>query len=54
MIIEVGMGKKDKKQIIKTASRISSDYNVIFSSSELGLDAEQETISVPLEYFFMI
>lgn len=54
IIIEVGMGEKDKKQIIKTSQRVNSDYNLIFSSSPLKLDAEQKIVSVPLDYYFLM
>ena len=54
IIIEVGMGNKDKKQIIKTSKRISSDYNLIFSNSELQYDDAQKIIFVPLDYYFLM
>lgn len=53
-IIEVGMGKKDKKQIINTAKKVNSAYNLLFSNSELQLDKELNIISIPLEYFFLM
>ena len=40
IIIEVGMGDKDKKQIINSMKKINSDYNLILSSSELKIDKE--------------
>jgi len=54
IIIEVGMGAKDKKQIINSSHKIASDYNLIFSSSELKIDKEHKTIHVPLDYYFLI
>lgn len=54
IIIEVGMGNKDKKQIISSAKKINSVYNLIISNSELKLDSESNTIFVPLDYYFMM
>lgn len=54
IIIEVGMGDKDKKQIIHSMKKINSDYNLIFSSSGLAIDKEFKTISIPLEYYFLM
>jgi len=54
IIIEVGMGAKDKKQIINSSHKIASDYNLIFSSSELKIDKEHKTIYVPLDYYFLM
>ncbi len=54
LIIEVGMGSKDKKQIINSMKKINSDYNLIFSNTELKLDQELRIVSVPLDYFFLM
>ncbi len=54
IIIEVGMGAKDKKQIINSAKKINSDYNLIFSNSELKIDRELKTVSIPLDYYFLM
>ncbi|MEK7528221.1 MAG: AAA family ATPase [Patescibacteria group bacterium] len=54
IIIEVGMGDKDKKQIMNSMKKINSDYNLIFSSSELKIDKKFKIVSVPLEYYFLM
>jgi len=54
IIIEVGMGSKNKKQIIKSIKKIKSDYNVIYSNSELSFDPELNIVSVPLDYYFLM
>jgi len=54
IIIEVGMGNKNKKQIVNSMKKINSDYNLIFSGSELKLDKELKTVSVPLDYYFLM
>jgi len=54
IIIEVGMGEKDKKQIINSSKKINSDYNLIFSSSELKVDQDLKIVSIPLDYYFLM
>lgn len=54
IIIEVGLGDKDKKQIINSQKKIKSDYNLIFSDSELKIDRALKTISIPLDYYFLM
>ena len=54
IIIEVGTGEKNKKQVLNTMKKIDSDYNLIFSKSELKLDLETRTIHVPLDYYFIM
>ncbi len=54
IIIEVGMGDKNKKQIINSMKKIKSDYNLIFSKTELSIDKELNTIFIPLDYYFLM
>ena len=54
IIIEVGMGDKDKKQIFNSIKKIAADYSLIFSNSELKIDKEMKIISVPLDYYFLM
>lgn len=54
LIIEVGMGNKDKKQIINSMKKINSDYNLIFSNTGLKLDQELKVVFIPLDYFFLM
>ncbi|MDO8505417.1 MAG: AAA family ATPase [bacterium] len=54
IIIEVGMGNKDKKQIVNSMGKIKSDYNVIFSNSELAIDQTLNIVSIPLDYYFLM
>ncbi len=54
IIIEVGMGNKDKKQIMNSVKKINSDYNLIFSNSGLEIDKECKIMSIPLEYYFLM
>lgn len=54
ILIEVGMGNKDIKQIATTAKKINSDYNLIFSNTELKINEELKTVFVPLDYYFLM
>lgn len=54
IIIEAGIGKKDKKQIVTSMQKINSDYNLIFSNTELSIDRALKTIFVPLDYFLLM
>lgn len=54
IVIEVGLGNKDKKQVMGTMRKIKSDYGIIFSSSELKIDAQENIVSVPLDYYFLM
>ena len=54
LIIEVGIGAKDKRQILHTMKRISSDYNLIFSTTEVFVDTETNIVSVPLDFYFLM
>jgi predicted AAA+ superfamily ATPase len=54
IIIEVGMGNKNQRQIINSQKKINSDYNLIFSNSELSLNQTQKIVSVPLDYYFLM
>ncbi len=40
------MGKKDNKQITNTMKKIKSDYNLVFSSSELKVNQESKTVFI--------
>jgi len=54
IVIEVGLGNKDKKQVMGTMRKIKSDYGIIFSSSELNMDKQENIVSVPLDYYFLM
>jgi hypothetical protein len=54
IIIEVGLGKKDRRQILNSMSRISSAYGIVFSSNPLGIDQEEKIVTVPLDYYFLM
>lgn len=54
IIIEVGMGKKDSKQVISTMQKIKTDYGIIFSNTELYFNKETNIITIPLDYYFLM
>ncbi len=54
IIIEAGLGEKTAGQILNSAKRIHSDYNIIFSNSKLKLDEDNNILFVPLDYYFLI
>ncbi|MDD5083337.1 MAG: AAA family ATPase [Candidatus Moranbacteria bacterium] len=54
IIIEVGMGKKDRKQVANSAKKINAVYNIVFSESELRIDHDLKTVFVPLDYYFLM
>jgi uncharacterized protein len=54
IVIEVGLGKKDKKQVMGTMRKIKSNYGIIFSGSGLNMDIEKDILSVPLDYYFLM
>lgn len=54
IIIEVGIGKKNARQVLKSAKRIRSDYNIVISDSVLNFDKETNIVFVPLDYYFLM
>ncbi len=54
IIIEAGMGEKHRGQIINSAKKIRSDYNLIYSNSELRIDNDFNILFVPLDYYFLM
>ncbi len=54
IVIEVGKGKKDTKQVVQTMNKTKSDYGLIYASNELLLNEENNVVFVPLDYVFMM
>jgi len=52
--IEVGLGKKDKKQVMGTMRKIKSDYGIVFSSSSLMIDRDEKVVNIPLDFYFLM
>jgi predicted AAA+ superfamily ATPase len=49
--IEVGLGKKDKKQISRAISRYNSPYGIIISNTTAKIRKEDNIIYIPLISF---
>ncbi|MBI2410671.1 MAG: ATP-binding protein [Candidatus Kerfeldbacteria bacterium] len=54
IVIEVGMNKKDSKQVQKTMNKIGSDYGMVISQQELNVDAEKNMLFLPLKVFLLM
>lgn len=54
IVIEAGLGNKDKRQVISTMKKIKSDYGLIFSNSDLSLNKDMNIVSIPLDYYFLM
>ena len=53
IIIEVGAGKKDYRQVIQTAKKIDPAYSLIISDDSLSYSKEFNAIKVPLRLFLL-
>lgn len=56
IVIEVGMNKKEYRQVAQTAKKINADYGIIISeqSSELEYNKEANALKIPLKYFLLV
>lgn len=54
IVMEVGFGKKDYAQALKTAKTVNPKYSVIISENELKHSEENNTVRIPLKYFLLI
>lgn len=54
IIIEVGLGKKDRRQILSSMGRIHSEYGIVFSANPLAIDQDEKIVNVPLDYYFLM
>ncbi|MCY4576916.1 MAG: ATP-binding protein [Candidatus Kaiserbacteria bacterium] len=55
IVIEVGAGSKDIRQIKKTAKRVDPAYSILIDdTTTVSLDTENNTIRMPLEYFLLL
>jgi len=56
VVIEIGVNKKEYRQVIQTATKVQANYSLIISEQQddLHFDANQKVIKVPLRYFILI
>lgn len=52
--LEVGAGKKDYKQVIKTAQKITPAYSLIISDNDLEYAVEHNAVKIPWKYFLLL
>ncbi len=52
--IEVGLGSKDKKQLIQTMKKISCEYGITISANTLAWDEDLHILDLPMDHFLMI
>lgn len=53
IIMEVGTGNKDYKQLINTAAKIQSKYNLVIANDNLEYSKEYNAVKIPLKYFLL-
>jgi hypothetical protein len=51
--VEVGFGKKSKKQVLKSINKFDCDYGIIVSDSTSFVAKEDGIIYIPLTTFFI-
>ena len=54
IVLEVSVGKKDYKQIMKTTEKIKTKYSLVISNDDLRYAAEINVVKIPLKYFLLI
>jgi len=54
--IEVGVNKKEYRQVVKTAEKIKANYSIIISEkiNSVEFNEEANAIKIPLKYFILI
>ncbi|MFA5855662.1 MAG: AAA family ATPase [Candidatus Gracilibacteria bacterium] len=53
IVIEVGSGQKDYRQVIATAKRVSASYGLVISEDALAYEKEFDAVKVPLKMFLL-
>lgn len=54
IVLEVGYGQKDFKQITKTSEKVKSKYGLSVSTAPLSISSEVDAVRVPLNYFLLL
>ncbi|MBI4357100.1 MAG: ATP-binding protein [Gammaproteobacteria bacterium] len=54
IILEVGWNKKNAQQVIQTQKTIVGSYGLLVTNQPLHWDKENQVVTVPLEYFFLL
>ncbi len=54
IVVEVGYGVKDFKQVSKTVEKVKAKYGLNISKHTLALSRDGKSVDVPLEFFLLI
>ncbi|TRZ47791.1 MAG: ATP-binding protein [Dehalococcoidia bacterium] len=54
IIIEVGAGNKDWKQVVKTASRVKVSHSLVICNNDLEYSEFNNAVKIPFKYFLLI
>ena len=54
IVVEVGVGKKDYRQVTQTAKKVQPAYSLVISRSALQYSQEYNAVKIPLEYFLLM
>ena len=54
IVVEVGAGEKDYRQVIQTAKKINPAYSLVLSKNPLEYSVEANAVKIPIEYFLLM
>ncbi len=54
IVLEAGTGKKNYKQLQKTAYKVNPKYSLIISDDELEYSEERNSVKIPFKYFLLM
>ena len=54
IVLGVGYGKTDTRQITNTLKRLKGGYGLVVTDRPLSLNKDQNTVFVPLKTFLML
>ncbi len=54
IVWEVGVGEKNKKQVIQTMQKVDGHLGILLHSGDLALDQENSIVSVPWKWFLLM
>jgi len=52
--IEVGRGKKDRKQITHAMNNYNAEYGIIISNKTFKIEKEEDIIYIPIQTFALL
>ncbi len=54
IVMEVGVGEKNIKQVVQTMNKIQGSFGIVFHSGKLDLNEKNNIVSIPWNYFLLI